>query len=294
MEKCKLPTQAVRHKITNSTKLDRRRVEKGKSTNILYKEIAMLQKIGLALGGGAARGYAHIGVLKILERERIPIDLIAGTSMGSLVGAYYACGVRPSALEDMAIATKRRHITSIGFSKKGLLSTRKISKILDRDIGGRTFQDLKIPLSVVTMDLLTGEEVVINTGSVKEAVLTSISIPGVFPPRKVNGRLLVDGGSINQVPVSVVRNMGADFVIAVDVGFLAEKRDKYNNAVQIAIQAIDIMAKKLMAWEEREADVIIKPDVESESITAYHKASFFIEAGTKATEEVLPKIRARN
>ena len=248
----------------------------------------MLQKIGLALGGGAARGYAHIGVLKVLERERTPIDLIAGTSMGSLVGAYYACGFRLSELEEIAIATKRHHIASIGFSKKGLLSTRKITKILDRDIGSRTFQDLKIPLSVVTMDILTGEEVVINTGPVKEAVLASISIPGVFPPREVNGRLLVDGGNINQVPVSVVRNMGADFVIAVHLGFLAKKRDEYGNAVQIFVKALDAMAKKLMDIEEKDANVIIKPDVESESITAYHKASFFIEAGAKATEEVLP------
>jgi NTE family protein len=171
----------------------------------------MSQKIGLALGGGAARGYAHIGVLKILERERISVDLIAGTSMGSLVGAYYACG----------------------FSS------------------------------------------------------------GVFPPRKLNGRLLIDGGYVNQVPVSVVRSMGADFVIAVDVGFWARKRDKYNNSIQIAVRAIDIMAKKLMTEEEKDADVIIKPDVESENIAAYHKAAFFIEAGAKATAAVLPKIKAR-
>ena len=252
----------------------------------------MSQKIGIALGGGAARGYAHIGVLKILERERIPVDLIAGTSMGSLVGAYYACGFTASELEKIAIATKRRHIVSIGFSKRGLLSTRKINKMLSRDIGNRTFQDLVIPLSVVTTDIFTGEEVVINTGSVKEAVLASISVAGVFPPRKLNGRLLIDGGYVNQVPVNVVRSMGSDFVIAVDVGFLARKRDKYNNAAQIAVRAIDIMAKKLMAGEEKNADVIIKPDVESESISAYHKAAFFIEAGAKATEEFLPKIKA--
>jgi len=251
----------------------------------------MSQKIGLALGGGAARGYAHIGVLKVLEREGIPIDLIAGTSMGSLVGAYYACGLRPSELEEMAIATKRRHIASISFSKKALLSARKITKILDRNIGDRAFQDLEIPLSVVTMDLFTGEEVVIDSGSVKEAVLASISIPGVFPPRELNDRLLVDGGNINQVPVSIVRNMGADVVIAVHLGFLGKKRDEYSSAVQIFVQALDMMAKKLMDSEEKNADVIIKPDVESESMAAYHKASLFIEAGARATEEVLYKIR---
>jgi NTE family protein len=253
----------------------------------------MSQKIGLALGGGAARGYAHIGVLKILERERISVDLIAGTSMGSLVGAYYACGFSSAEIEKMAIAIKRRHIVSIGFSKKGLLSTKKITKRLSRDIGNRTFQNLETPLSVVTTDIFTGEEVVISTGFVKEAVLTSISIAGVFPPRKLNGRLLIDGGYVNQVPVSVVRSMGADFVIAVDVGFWARKRDKYNNSIQIAVRAIDIMAKKLMTEEEKDADVIIKPDVESENIAAYHKAAFFIEAGAKATAAVLPKIKAR-
>jgi len=253
----------------------------------------MSQKIGLALAGGAARGYAHIGVLKILEREGIHIDLIAGTSMGSLVGAYYACGISSSEIEEMAIATKRRHITSIGFSKKGLLSTRKITKMLSRDIGSRTFQDLAIPLSIVTTDILTGEEVVISTGSVKEAVLASISVAGVFPPREVNGRLLIDGGYVNQVPVSVVRNMGADFVIAVVVGFWSKKRNQYSNAVQIAIRAIDIMAGHLAAKEEENADIIIKPDVEFESPAAYHKSDFFIKAGAKATEEAIPRIKAR-
>ena len=254
----------------------------------------MSQKIGLALGGGAARGYAHIGVLKILERDNIPVDLIAGTSMGSLVGAYYASGFSASEIEEMAIATKRRHITSIGFSKKGLFSTRKINKMLSRDIGSRTFQDLAIPLSVATTDVLTGEEVVISTGSVKEAVLTSIRVAGIFPPREVNDRLLIDGGYVNQVPVSIARNMGADFVIAVDVGFCAKKRDKYSNAVQVAMRAMDIMAKKLMANEEKNADVIIKPDVESESLTAYHKAAFFIKEGEKAAEAALPRIMAKN
>ena len=253
----------------------------------------MSQKIGLALAGGAARGYAHIGVLKILEREGINIDLIAGTSMGSLVGAYYACGFSPAEIEEMAIATKRRHITSIGFSKKGLLSTRKITKMLSRDIGSRTFQDLAIPLSVVTTDILTGEKVVISTGSVKEAVLASISVAGVFPPRELSGRLLIDGGYVNQVPVSVVRNMGADFVIAVVVGFWSKKRNQYSNAVQIAIRAIDIMARHLATKEEENADIVIKPDVEYESPAAYQKSDFFIKAGAKATEEAIPRIRTR-
>ncbi|MBC8230372.1 patatin-like phospholipase family protein [bacterium] len=253
----------------------------------------MSQKIGLALAGGAARGYAHIGVLKILEREGINIDFIAGTSMGSLVGAYYAGGFSPAEIEEMAIATKRRHITSIGFSKKGLLSTRKINKMLSRDIGNRTFQDLAIPLSVVTTDILTGEEVVISTGSVKEAVLASISVAGVFPPRELSGRLLIDGGYVNQVPVSVVRNMGADFVIAVVVGFWSKKRNQYSNAVQIAIRAIDIMAGHLAAKEEENADIVIKPDVESESLAAYHKSDFFIKAGAEATEEAIPMIKTR-
>jgi NTE family protein len=251
------------------------------------------QKIGLVLGGGSARGYAHIGVLKILEREGIPIHLIAANSMGSLMGAYYACGFRPSELEEMALATKRRHIASMSLTRKALLSTRKVRKILNRDIGNRTFQELEIPLSVVATDILTGKEVILNTGSVKEAVLASISFPGVFPPIRMSDKLLIDGGSVNQVPVSVARNMGADVVIAVDVGFLAKKRDEYRNLVQIAVRAQDIMAKKQMAIEEADADVVIKPDVESESVIAYHKAAFFIEAGAKAAAEALPAMKAK-
>jgi len=252
----------------------------------------MAQKIGLALGGGAARGYAHIGVLKVLEREGIPIDLIAGTSMGSLVGLYYAYGYSPTEIEAIARTITRRNIASIGFSKKGLLSPRKITKMLARDIGDITFQDLNMPLSVITTDLLHAERVVISEGPIKEAVLASISIAGIFPPREINGRLLIDGGYVNQVPVSVAHDMGADFVIAVVTGFWATKRDKYTNAIQIGIRAMDIMARKLSAKEEENADVIIKPDVESESLIDYHKAEFFIEAGVKATEEALPQITA--
>jgi len=178
------------------------------------------KKVGLALGGGAARGLAHIGVLEVLEKEGIPIDMIAGTSAGAAIGALYAEGKDTSRIKDLVLDIKwwrLAPLVDLALPKTGFIGGRKVKELLKLMIGDIEFGDLKIPLACVAADIMTGEEVVIKEGSVLEAVRASISIPVVFTVAKWRGRYLVDGGLVNPVPVSVLKRMGADFIIAVNV-----------------------------------------------------------------------------
>jgi len=177
-------------------------------------------KIGLALGSGGARGLAHIGVLRVLEREKIPIDLIAGSSMGALIGGIYASGMDAVTLEEIALniswqQTARFFTPTI--SKAGLVDGNKIEKLLETFIGRIIFSKLKIPFVTVTTDIENGKEVIIKTGKVSRAIRASCSIPGIFTPLKYGNRYLVDGGLVNPVPVDVARRSGADIVIGVNV-----------------------------------------------------------------------------
>jgi len=179
-------------------------------------------KIGLALGSGAARGLAHIGVLKALIEEGIPIDYISGSSIGALVGAYFASKGEVATLEEMVLGIDWRKLArlidpNLIFMLKGLIHGQKIKELLQAIIGDIEFKDLKIPLAVIATDINTGEEVIIKEGSVIEAVRASISMPAIFMPVKYDKRFLIDGGVVNPVPAGVVRNMGATFVIACNV-----------------------------------------------------------------------------
>ena len=191
-------------------------------------------KIGLALGSGAARGLAHIGVLKALIEEGISIDYISGSSIGALVGAYFASKGEVATLEEMVLGIDWRKLArlidpNLIFMLKGLIHGQKIKELLQAIIGDIEFKDLKIPLAVVATDINTGEEVVIKEGSVIEAVRASISMPAIFMPVKYGRRFLIDGGVVNPVPAGVVRNMGATFVIACNViQKLKDKRMQIN------------------------------------------------------------------
>ena len=191
-------------------------------------------KIGLALGSGAARGLAHIGVLKALIEEGISIDYISGSSIGALVGAYFASKGEVATLEEMVLGIDWRKLArlidpNLIFMLKGLIHGQKIKELLQAIIGDIEFKDLKIPLAVVATDINTGEEVIIKEGSVIEAVRASISMPAIFMPVKYGRRFLIDGGVVNPVPAGVVRNMGATFVIACNViQKLKDKRMQIN------------------------------------------------------------------
>jgi len=180
------------------------------------------KKIGLALGSGAARGFAHIGVIKVLEANRIPISMVAGTSMGALIGALYAAGLSGDELEEIACNVDFKTVAKLFMptpSLSGLISGNRIAELLESLVGDVNIKSLKIPLAVVAVDIESAEEVVITEGSLIEAVRASISIPGIFTAANYQDRFLVDGGLLNPVPVDVVRDMGANFVIAVNVPY---------------------------------------------------------------------------
>lgn len=178
------------------------------------------QKIGLALGAGSARGLAHIGVLKVLEENKIPVDYLAGTSMGALIGAFYATGRGVEMMEEIATGVDLKLMARLfapTFSTSGLIEGKRIKEFLSPFLKGFNFQTLKIPFAALATDLRTGREVVLKEGDLVEAVRASISIPIIFTPVRYRGRYLIDGGTVNPVPVNVARKLGADLVIAVNV-----------------------------------------------------------------------------
>ena len=258
-------------------------------------------KVGLALGSGAARGLAHIGVLAVLEKEGIPIDMIAGTSAGAAIGAIYASGVNTGRMKEQVLEAGWKRIAPLidpSLPKTGLIKGKKIKDLLSSYVGGNIkFSDLKIPFACVATDIDTGEQVVIERGSVPDALRASISIPAIFTLVKREGRYLVDGGLVNPVPVSVVRRMGADFIIAVnvmpDVIDRVEKIRREPNIFQIIIQSIYIATYSLIRTSMEGADVIIEPEVAHIGASEFLKAPELISWGEKAAQMAIPEIKRK-
>ena len=274
----------------------------------------MTPKIGLALGGGGARGLAHIGILKVLEREGIPIDAIAGTSMGGIVGGLYAAGKSIDEIE--AEALKRGNISQIfklvdlRFMGSGLLKGNRITKLLAGMLGAETtFADLRLPFGVVTVDYNSGREVVLKEGSVVPAVRATMSVPGIFAPVELDGHLLLDGGVLDNVPVGVTRELGAEKVIAVDVlpnfrlnvpgeepvvpplkprGVPKEYRQLWH------VELIMIAAITEFRLKDSRPDIIIRPElpVDMDLLMSFDRPKEAIELGERAAEAALPQIRA--
>ena len=181
------------------------------------------KKLGLALGGGSVRGLAHIGILKVFEKEKIPIHFLAGTSIGALIGACYASGLSAKRIEDIAFTTKWKELVDFTEPKTGFIAGKRIERYIRKIIGNKNFSELDIPLRVIATDLIKGEKVIFKEGDVTKAVRASISIPGVFSSVKMEKKELVDGGIIDPIPVDIVKNMGANIIIATDLSInLAE------------------------------------------------------------------------
>lgn len=274
----------------------------------------MSPKIGLALGGGGARGLAHIGILKVLQREHIPIDVISGTSMGGIVGAMHTVGLTTDQME--AEALKRGEISQIfklidlRLIGSGLLGGKRIKKLLIEMLGAdTTFADLRLPFAVVSVDYTSGREVVLKEGKVVDAVRATMSVPGVFAPVELDKYKLLDGGVLDNVPVGVARDLGADKVIAVDVlpnfrvnqpgqdpivpplkpkGMPKAYRQLWN------VELVMIAALTEFRLKETCPDVIIRPDlpVDLDLLLSFDRPKEAIECGVQAAEAALPQIRA--
>jgi len=266
-----------------------------------HKAAVRRLKIGLALGSGGARGIAHIGVLKILEKNNIPIDYIAGVSAGAFVGAYYSLNKEIAGFEKICLGLTKKKILSFIDPinpKKALIAGNRIKEEIRKILKGKNFKDLKVPLTIVAVDLENGQELNIKRGNLVDAIRASIGLPGIFYPVKLDDKWLVDGGLINATPVDVAREMGADIVIAVDLTISSEVRFKEPTTVGTLIQSFDIMRTELTRLKIQSVKnlVLIQPIVndrnEIDSLRFYD-AKRFIKAGEDAAEKAMPEIRRK-
>ncbi|SMF08451.1 NTE family protein [Priestia filamentosa] len=249
-------------------------------------------KIGIALGSGGARGFAHLGVLKVLKEENIEVDYLAGSSMGALVGAFYGTGLEMEQLYRIAFAFKRKYYTDLTLPKMGFIAGERVKELVRMFTKNKNIEDLNIPLSIVTTDIKTGEKVVFDKGPIAPAVRASISIPGIFVPEKVDGRLLVDGGVVDRIPVSVVKEMGADIVIGVNVSRV--KMDaEIGSIFDVILQSFDILQMELVKNRETNCDIMIRPRVEKFSSRAFTNIKEIIEQGEAEAIKQLPAIKEK-
>jgi len=257
-------------------------------------------KVGLALGSGGPRGLAHIGVIKALEENNIPIDFIAGCSIGAMVGGLYALTKDISWIEKMALETDWRRIVSLlaepAFLSGGLVGGEKIEKFILEQTGRKKFEDLKIPFIAVATDINTGKEVRIKKGSLAKAIRISSSVPLVFKPAKWEDKLLVDGGLSNPVPCDVVKRMGADIVIAVNLDAYFSKngagvRNNKLRIYEIANQTINVLRYHLAKYSLQDADVIITPKVGRISWAKFVEGRGIIKKGEIEAQLDMPKIK---
>lgn len=259
-------------------------------------------QIGLALGAGGARGWAHIGVLKVLEEEGIPIHMIAGTSIGAIVAATYAKTLSFKETQKLIISifpnvgVVKKRIYDFTFPRKGMLKGDKVRRLLRTGLQDANFSALKIPLYVVATDLITGEEVVIERGAVTDALRASISIPGIFHPVELSGRWLVDGALANPVPVSVLIKKGAGFTISVFIEHHTEdKLTEQNNLnlLTILTRSFGIMAKRISSGASSLSDINIHIDVSGFQWDDFHRGPELIELGERAAREVVDEIKTK-
>jgi NTE family protein len=251
--------------------------------------------VALVLGGGSARGFAHVGAISALEEAHVPIELVVGTSVGSLVGGLYASGLGGARLEEAARDLQRGDFFDFyvwtAFTGLGLAPGNSLRAFVERHAGDRTIEGLPRPFVAVAVDLLTGDEVILETGSLADAIRASTAIPGVFEPFRDGDRLLVDGGVRNNLPVDVARARGADVVIAVDVSAVPS-RVPLDNAVDVLLRAIEIVFDANADDQAKDADVVVRPDVGAIPPLDFGARREAIEAGRAATRAALPEIEA--
>lgn len=249
-------------------------------------------KIALVLGGGAARGFAHVGVIRALEQEKIPIDMVVGTSVGSLIGAIYAHQANSFDLEWIAFSLEKDHVFDYALLSLSMGPVRgdKLEEFVASKIPVRNIEDLKLPFAAVAADLNRGTRVVLDRGPLARAVRASCAIPGVFQPVAHQGRMLVDGGIIDNIPIAVAREKGADIVIAVDI---SENVTNYNitNLADVTLQAVAIMFRENVEHKKKDADILITPAVGNVGMLDFTQKKFCMQAGIEAAQRAIPEIR---
>lgn len=247
-------------------------------------------KIALVLGAGASKGFAHIGVLKVLESNKIPIHMIVGSSAGSFVGALYAYGFSAFEIQKLSFAIERNDIVDLSIPDRGFIKGEKLEGYVNTLLRNTPIEKLRIPFYAVATDIESGREVAFGSGNTGTAVRASCSIPGIFIPTVISGRMYVDGGVVSPVPVDAAKRLGADVIIAVDlsgdVGTAAPK-----GTIEVILQSITIMYGKLAAAQLAKADVVISPNVGTIGSSDFSRRHEAVLEGEKAALAALPKIQ---
>jgi len=264
-----------------------------KVKGILNQVFGRPKKVGLVLGGGAARGDAHIGVIKVLVENKIPIHCIAGTSSGALFGALFSGGMNPYDMAKQARQTDWMKLVTFKLSLSGPILGEGIEKLVIDNIGNKNIEDLRIPLTIIATDLKTGERVIINHGNIAKAVHASSAIPGVFSPVQFQGRLLVDGLVVDNVPVEAARAMGGDFIIAVDVIPNVVLDGWSPNVLNVIERAIDINCRRSSETSKKTADIVIEPIAKNISPRALDQSDELVKMGEDAANKVILQIKTK-
>jgi NTE family protein len=280
-------------------------------------------RVGLALGGGGARGLAHIGVLKVFEKHQIPIDVITGTSIGAIVGAFYALQPQANLLEERTLAfvhapefhesgldlfktkkaaenffgqvakyVKERVVINLAHSRPSLVGGWRVSRAVDFMLEDQMFEHCRIPFACVATDLISGEEVIFRQGSIRQAVAASMSIPGFLPPIRHDGHLLVDGAVVAPVPINACKLLGAEVIIAVDVSQPLDGAGNFENVIDVIFRASTITSHYNKEMLLDYADVVIRPNVGQVHWSEFRKIRELVAAGERAAEQMLPKVQS--
>ena len=250
-------------------------------------------KVGLALGGGAARGFAHVGVIQVLEESGLRPDLVVGTSAGSLVAALYASGRNAAQMQQAAETMEEAAFTdwTLPIFSRGMLRGEALSRYVNQQVGSKLIEQMPLPLGIVATDLNSGQGVLFQRGDTGTAVRASSAVPAVFVPVKINGREYVDGGLVSPVPVRFARKMGAEVVIAVDISSAPEGNPS-SDTLQILLQTFAIMGKSINSYELKEADVVVRPALAGVSGADFTVRRKSIDAGRAAMQSMLPALKA--
>ncbi len=249
-------------------------------------------KVALVLGGGATRGFAHIGAIKALEAQGIVPDIIVGTSAGAVVGSLYAAGKTGFEMQKLALQMEESQVSDWSLPDRGVLKGEALQAFVNRAVGNRTLEKLGKLFAVVATDLQSGEAIVFRTGDTGMAVRASSSVPGIFQPVSINGREYVDGGLVSPVPVRIARSLGADFVIAVDISDKPQ-HGKTQSTVDVLLQTFTIMGQTISRRELPEADVVIRPHTPDIRATDFKDRHLAVLEGEKAAAAVMNDLKAK-
>ncbi len=250
-------------------------------------------RMALALGGGAARGFAHVGVIQVLEEAGIRPDYVTGTSAGSLVAALYASGKTGAQLQQVADSMEEAAFADwmLPIFNRGMLRGEALARYVNQQVGNRLIENMVLPLGIVATDLNSGQGVLFQRGDTGTAVRASSAVPSVFQPVSISGRDYVDGGLVSPVPVRYARQMGAGLVIAVDISS-APEGNPAGDSLQILLQTFAIMGKSINGWELKEADLVVRPALGGVRSADFASRRKTVEAGRAAMLQALPQLRA--